>query len=535
MNNLDIDSQPDKNTKNIILQMERDIENKDKEIDLLKKELEFLKSQIINKNKKLFGQSSEQVDSSQISLFNEAEKESDLKQAEPTVEEIVYTRNKPSKNIGKKDNLSNLEIVTIDHKLSQEESTCNECNSSLVEIGKKEKDILKYIPAKLYIERHYTYSYACKSCEENTGEANIISTKSPATLLHKSMASNDILAHSICLKYMYALPLYRQENYFKMLGVNLSRQTLSNWMLSAANEFSIVYDLMKSELLKSKYIQADETTLKVIDDRGKDSKSKKYMWMYKTGGNNNSIVLYDYQPTRSSSCPKTFLGDYSGYLQTDGYNGYNKVENAKRIYCLAHIRRKYYDIVSNLDKEALKKSRAIIGFSYCEKIYSIEKELREEHGKNDDFFEIRYKERLKRTAALLDEFEHYAKVEIENALPKSPLGQALDYTQKLLPKMKTILQDGSLEVDNNAAERAIKPFVIGRKNWLFANTGRGAKSSATIYSIIETAKSYGLSVERYLVYLMNVLSDETTHREDILLEAMPWSKSLPEDLKIQTK
>ena len=529
MNN--IDNQLDNVTKNLILSMEKEIESKDKEIDTLKKELEFLKGQLINKNKKLFGQSSEQLDSNQMSLFNEAEKESDLKQAEPTIEEIVYTRNKPSKNIGKKDNLSNLEIVIIDHKLSQEESICNECNSSLVEIGKKEKDILKYVPAKLYIERHVTYSYACKSCEENTGEANIISTKAPSTLLHKSMASNDILAHSICLKYLYALPLYRQEKYFKMLDVNLSRQTLSNWMLSAANEFSVVYDLMKNKLLKSNYIQADETTLKVIDDKGRESKSKKYMWMYKTGGNNESIILYDYQLTRSSSCPKTFLGDYSGYLQTDGYTGYNKVKNAKRIYCLAHIRRKYYDIVSNLDEEALKKSRAIIGFNYVEKIYTIEKELREAYGEKDDFFEIRYKERLKRTAPLLNEFEQYVKIEIENALPKSPLGQALNYTQKLLPKMKTILQDGSLEVDNNAAERAIKPFVIGRKNWLFANTGRGAKSSATIYSIIETARSHGLSVEKYLVYLIDVLSNETTSIKD----AMPWSKSLPEDLKRQAK
>ncbi|MGL6107349.1 IS66 family transposase [Romboutsia sp.] len=545
MKNLNIDNQIDNITKNLILSMEKEIETRDKEIeskdkaiqsknkeiDILKNELEFLKTQLLNKNKKLFGQSSEQIDSNQISLFNEAEKESDLKQAEPTVEEITYTRNKPAKNIGKKDNLSNLEIVTIEHKLSEEETICSECNSSLVEIGKKEKNILKYIPAKLYIERHVTYSYACKSCEETTGQANITTTKSPATLLHKSMASNEILAHSMCLKYLYALPLYRQEKYFKMLDVNLSRQTLSNWMLGAANELGVVYDLMKKQLLESSYIQADETTLKVIDDKGRESKSKKYMWMYKTGGNEDSIILYDYQQTRSSSCPKAFLGDYLGYLQTDGYAGYNKVENAKRVYCLAHIRRKYYDIVSNLDKEALKKSRAIIGFNYCEKIYAIEKELRESYCERDDFFDIRYKERLKRTAPLLDEFEQYTKVEIENALPKSPLGQALDYTKKLLPRMKAILEDGSLEVDNNAAERAIKPFVIGRKNWLFSNTGRGARSSATIYSIIETAKSHGLSVEKYLVYLMDELSNGTASIEN----AMPWSKLLPEYLKIQSK
>lgn len=542
MDGLNLENQLDDITKNLILRMEKELESKnkeleskDKEIDYLKKELEFLKNQIINKNKKLFGKSSEQVDSQQISLFNEPEKESDLKREEPKIEEVTYTRNKPSKNKGKKDNLSNLEVVTIEHKLSQSEAICEECDSPLVEIGKKEKDILKYIPAKLYIERHVTYSYACKACEEKTDKANIITTKSPNTLLHKSMASNEILSHVICLKYLYALPLYRQENYFKMLEVNLSRQTLSNWIINASNEFNVVYNLMKKELLKSNYIQADETTLKVIDDKGKESKSKKYMWLYKTGGNKNSIILYDYQNTRSGSCPKAFLGDFSGYLQTDGYTGYNTVENAKRVYCLAHIRRKYYDIVSNLDEQALKKSRAIIGFNYCEKIYKIEKELREEYGSKENFFKIRYEERLEHIAPLLNEFINYVQVEIENALPKSPLGKALEYSQKLLPYMKTILEDGSLEVDNNAAERSIKPFVIGRKNWLFSSSKKGAVASSVIYSVIETSKSHGLIVERYLTYLMDRISNDFEINEDKLLDIMPWSKNLPDNLKIPVK
>ncbi|MEG0856278.1 MAG: IS66 family transposase [Terrisporobacter sp.] len=542
MDGIKLENQLEDGIKNLILKMEKDIkskdselESKDKEIDSLKKELEILRGQLINKNKKLFGKSSEQVDSHQITLFNEAEKECDLRKDEPTLEEITYIRKKPSQNTGKKDNLSNLEVVVIEHKLSQDKAICNECNTPLIEIGKKEKDLLKYIPAKLYIERHVTYSYACKSCEEISEEANIISTTSPKTLLHKSMASNELLAHSICLKYLYSLPLYRQENYFKMLDVKLSRQTLSNWMMGAAREFNIVYDFMRKELLKSNYIQADETTLKVIDNAGKESKSKKYMWLYKTHGDNDSIIIYDYQPTRSSSCPKAFLGDYSGYLQTDGYTGYNKVENAKRIYCLAHIRRKYYDIVSNLDKVALKKSRAIIGFNYCEEIYKVEKELREAYGEDEKFFEIRYKERVRYLAPIFDKFQKYVQVELENALPKSPLGQALQYSQKLLPYMKTILEDGSLEVDNNAAERSIKPFVIGRKNWLFCNNKKGANSSAIIYSIIETSKSNNLAVEKYLVYLMDFISSNPNPEEEYLLKVMPWSETLPEDLKLQKK
>lgn len=162
------------------------------------------------------------------------------------------------------------------------------------------------------------------------------------------------------------MPLYRQETYFDMLGVSLSRQTLSNWIIGVAKEFEPVYNAMKEELLKSHYVQADETTVVVVDSKGEDSKAKKYMWLYNTGEFNNPIILYDYQKTRSSSCPREFLKGFSGILQTDGYAGYNHVENIKHLYCLAHIRRKYFEIISNLEGEALTNSRAVIGFNFCE-------------------------------------------------------------------------------------------------------------------------------------------------------------------------
>lgn len=533
MDGLNLENQLDENTKLLISKMEKELEFKDKEINDLKNELAYLKGQILNKNRKIFGQSSEQVDSNQISIFDEAEKNSDTKAVEPTIEEIVYKRTQPSKNIGKKDNLANLEKVVIEHKIKESEEICNECNSPLVVIGSKSKEILKYIPAKLYIEEHVTYSYACKPCEAENGDANIITTKAPNTILHKSMASNELVAHVINMKYQHAMPLYRQETYYKMLGANLSRQTLSNWIIGTATAVEPIYDIMKEELLKTHYIQADETTLQVIDDNGKDSKSKKYMWLYKTGVSKDPIILYDYQKTRASSCPKEFLKGFSGYLQTDGYSGYNKVENIKRLYCLAHIRRKFHEIIVNLDAEALKKSRAIIGFNYCEKLYKIEKDLREAYSKDDDYYEKRYKIRLQKSAPILNEFKEYVERELRDALPKSPLGRALEYTKKLLPDMKTLLEDGSLEIDNNGSERAIKPFVIGRKNWLFSNTAKGARASASIYSIIETAKVNGLIVEKYLVYLLDVLSNSENKNKELLLDIMPWSKKLPKELKIQ--
>ena len=541
MNHKIITNDLDENTKLLIEKMEAEINKKDKqlnskdrEIQNLKNELDYLKAVIANKNKKIFGSSSEKVDPNQLSLFNEAEKHSDSKVEEPTLEEITYKRAKKNNTTGKKDNLANLERKVIEHKLEGDDLKCKTCGEELVEIGvKSKKEIIKYVPAKLIIEEHIMYSYACKSCEKETGESNIISTESPKTIFYNSMASNELIAHTITLKYQHAMPLYRQQSYFDMMGATLSRQTLCNWTMSASKALEPIYNYMKEDLLKRNYIHADETTLKVINDNGKDSNSKKYMWLYMSQTNNKPVILYDYQSTRSSSCPRKFLGNYSGYLQTDGYSGYNSVSGATRIYCLAHIRRKFHEIISNLDKEALKESRAIIGFNYCEQIYKLEKELREKYSSDPNYYDIRYKERNEKLAVILENFLEYIDKEIPAALPRSPLGKALDYAKKHVPSLKNVLLDGSLEVDNNAAEREIKPFVIGRKNFLFANTAKGATASSYLYSIIETAKANNLVIERYLVYLFdNLINIDITDSES-LENLMPWSNQIPDNLKIK--
>ncbi len=202
---------------------------------------------------------------------------------------------------------------------------------------------------------------------------------------------------------------------------------------------------------------------------------------------------------------------------------------------MAHIRRKFYEIIENLNDEALKKSRALIGFNYCEQIYKIEKDIREQYSSSDDYYDDRHRIRLEKSAPILKEFQKYVDTEIQNALPQSALGKALKYTQNLLPYMNTYLTDGILEIDNNAAERAVKDFVIGRKNWLFSNTPRGARSSAIIYSIIETAKANGLAVEKYLIYLFNELSKSEFRDMDLLKKYMPCSLNLPDSLYLKSE
>lgn len=511
--------------------LKQELELKNKEIEDLKNRLAFLENQIINKNRKLFGKSSEQIDQNQLNFFNEAEQNSNSKISEPTVEEITYKRNKPSKKGTMKDNLSNLEVVEIEHKLDDSENKCDICNEPMEIIGTKEKDILVYEPVKIYIERHITYTYACKKCEQESGEANIITTEAPKNLITKSMASNALLAYIISQKYELAVPLYRQEKHLESLGVCLSRQTMSNWIIACADKLDFVYAKFREKLLESSYIQSDETTLKVINLKGDESRSKTYMWLYKTQASNEAIVLYDYQKTRSSSCPKNFLDGFNGYLQTDGYKGYNSVKNAIHIYCLAHIRRKFFEIIEPLlkDKKALERSRALIGFNYCEQIYKLEKEIKKQYGDSNNFYEERFKIRLKELKPILDEFSSFVNKEIENATLKYQ--KALEYAQELLPNMYFILEDGRLEVDNNGAERAIKPFVIGRKNWLFSKNPKGAHASAILYSIIETAKANNLIAERYLKYLfdkMTGIDDFSKFKFDPL---MPWSSEIPDYIK----
>lgn len=437
----------DDKTKVIISKMEKVIKDKDSEIKTknaeiedLKNQLAFLKGQILNKNRKIFGQSSEQASGDQLSFFNEAEKDSDSKISEPDIETVTYSRKKAVSHNGKKDNTANLKRVVIEHKLDDSKKVCDKCGNQLSFIGTKKKELLKYKPAEIYIEEHITEVWACKNCEAEADKANIISADSPKTFLHKSMASNELAAHVITMKYLHSMPLTRMETYFQMMDVRLSKQTLSNWIVNSASELECVYNCMKQNLLKSSYAHADETPVKVIDSKGKEYKSKHYMWVYVSDKEDSHLILYDYQKTRSSSCPIKFLEDFSGYLQTDGYSGYNKVENVKRLYCLAHIRRKIFDIVTELHGEALKHSRAIIGFNYCEQLYYIEKDIREQYSGSDDYYNDRHRIRLEKSLPIFNKFQKYVDTEIPDPLLASALGKALNYTQKLLPNMKLSIQ-----------------------------------------------------------------------------------------------
>lgn len=507
-------------------------------VEFLEKENQKLKDFILNVKKTIYGKKTEKAEYTQLNIFNEAEFNTDGEK-EPTIEEIVsYKRKKKSqegKNKIKNDNYSKLEKVYVNYEVA--DKNCPICNGKCECIGKVESEKLKYQAEKLYIEVSVQEAVACENkCEDETGKTIIKKAEKPESFLPKSIASNEFLAHIIASKYLYAMPLYRQEYYFENHDINISRQTLSNWIINAGKEFEGFYEYLKSELLKREYIQADETTVTMIDKKAKESSKKTYMWLYQSGEMDNKVVIFEHQKTRASINPVNFLRDYKFFLQTDGYTGYDKVESAIRIYCMAHIRRKFIEIASNLTDEQKKNSVAVKVIGYIEAIYKVEKEAKKRYEDDnqmntEDFYKYRKNSRIEKSLPVFKELNSYINKELEFVLPQSNLGKAMIYAQKHLPSIKHIFNDGRLEVDNNSAERSIKSFIIGRKNFLFIVSKNGAKASSVLYSILITAKSNNLNPEKYIIWLMENLTLKRSSLSNNFEDLLPWSNSIPDDIK----
>ncbi|NRF96336.1 IS66 family transposase, partial [Paenibacillus frigoriresistens] len=312
-----------------------------------------------------------------------------------------------------------------------------------------------------------------------------------------SLASSSIMAYIMSQKYVESMPLYRQEQQFARFGVLLSRQTLANWMIYGADKWlSLLQRRMHEHLLDQDILHADETTLQVLQEPGRAAETKSYLWLYRTGRQGPPIVVYDYQKTRAGEHPRDFLSGFSGYLHVDGYAGYNKVADVTLIGCWAHARRKFDESLKALPNSKPKVSVAAQeGLDFCNRLFAIERDLK--NSTRDE----RYAARLERSRPVLDAFSAWLHKHKPRILPKSAFGQAITYCLNQWEKLEAFMKDGRLEIDNNRSERSIKPFVIGRKNWMFSNTPRGAKASATIYSIIETAKENSLNPLLYLTYL----------------------------------
>jgi transposase len=491
-------------------------------IGTLEAEITRLSELIRLANKARFGASSEKacyILDEQISLFNEAEALADESAPEPVIVEKHSRKKKRTKEELSKE----LPVQESVMEIPENERICGICECDLHPIGKSlVRRELNIIPAKAFVAEIYQTSYACSDCEKETDEANIVKAPVPVPVIKRGLASPSSAAHVFYQKYVNAMPLHRQEKDWANFGVKISRATLANWVIYIAiNWLAPLWIQMKARLLESAYILADETVIQVLKEPGKTPQSESRMWVYATGsGCGPPIILFEYQPTRGGEHPKKFLeGTKPGfYLHTDGYAGYNGVTGAVHCGCLAHLRRKFSD---SLPKTAQKDSKACEGLAFCQKLFKLEEEWANLSP------EDRLSQRHERSKPVLDEF--FAWLETVKPLGGCKLAEAVTYARNQRKPLSAFLLDGRIEISTNRVENAIRPFAVGRKNFLFADTVNGAKASAIAYSIIETARANGLNPYQYLLHLFSELPSVLTADPDAdLTKFFPWAESVQE-------
>ncbi len=417
-----------------------------------------------------------------------------------------------------------LPVEEVYYTLAEDETTCPKCEGSLHEMKTEVRKELKIIPAQVKVVHHIRQVYACRKCDQESIEGTIVTAPMPKPLMSGSMVSPSLLAFIMERKYNQHLPLYRQEKAFENFGIDISRQNMATWMVHGANTWlRLLYERMHVLLKNELVIHADESPLKVIDEK---NKAKGYMWLYASAKTAmHPMFLYDYQPSRSQKNPKKFLEGFSGYLQTDGYSGYNAVKNVTQIGCLAHARRKFNDALKALPEDAeVSRTRSSEGLKFCNQIYHYEKQY------TDLTSDQRFERRKQEVQPILDVFKSWLEEQKRSTLPKSKLGEAVKYCINQWDKLISFMLDGHIAVDNNLAERAIKPFVIGRKNYLFSKSPKGAQASAISYSVIETAKVSNLNPFLYLTYLFEQLPNIDITDDSALDALLPWSEFIPEEI-----
>ena len=473
-----------------------------------------------------FGASSEKEEvSGQLGLFDEVENTADPKHPEPKLEEINYKRRKRT---GKReDDLSALPVEVREYTLPESERICPDCGGALHAMSQNIRKELEIIPAQVKVIEHRQEVYSCRHCENHNDHVPIINAPAPEPIIKGSLASPSLIAHITNQKYVMHVPLYRQEKAFEREGIPLSRQTMANWIITVALQWLIlIYNLMDKELLLYEVLHADETTCQVLHESGKKANTNSYMWLYRTSGDaDHPIILYEYQPTRSSTHPKKFLDGWSGYLHADGYPGYHNLPPGITVVgCWVHLRRKFLDAYKALGKDAKPQSIIPEAISRIGALFDLEEKWKD-LGPDE-----RQKLRLKESKPLAEAF--FVWVDSLNTLPQSSLGKAVTYAKEQRRWLMNFYLDGRLELSNNRIENSVRPFAVGRRNWLFFNTKKGAEASAIIYSIIETAKANGLVPYEYLKFLFETIPNTALSQLPSLL---PWGEAVPDRCRMPVK
>ena len=517
----------------LLLQQQEQLEAITKELHASNEKMQLLMEQVILGKQNRFGRSSEKMeDTSQICFqevdgtivfFNEAEAVYDLNEKES--DELELKSPKQPKRKGKKESdLSGLTVRRIDHYLSEEELEIEFGVNGWKQLPDAISKKYHFAPARVEVEEHHIGVYASKTDE------HMVKADHPKALLHGSLVSPSLGAAIINGKYVNAVPLYRLEQEFQRYGLQITRQNMANWCIRLAEEYlSILYDHLHEELYFYHVIQADETPVLVNHD-GRKAGSKSWMWVYRSGHlyQDRQIVLYEYQQTRNASHPREFLKGYDGICVTDGYQVYHTLEKELEELtiagCWVHCRRRFDEALKLIPKPSQKESNAFLLMKQIQAIY------REEGKLNDLSSDERLKQRQAVIKPLVDAFFAYLKT--INVSKKDKFGDAVRYARNQEKYLRVFLTDGDVPIDNNASERAIRGFCIGKKNWQMIDTIHGAKSSAMIYSIVETAKANNLKPFDYVQHLLEEIPKHMNDKDCSFLEdLLPWSEKLPAGIR----
>ena len=498
-------------------------ENQQQKNQLLK--MQSLNEQLVNLRRRTFGRSSEKVqyvDGEQLDFFNEAETCSDAGAPEPgkTTPVKAHTRKEKRTKAELTDGLEHKKVLC---ELPEDQQLCARCGNKMVRIGEKYlRSELIIIPAQVSVVDYYAASYKCVHCEQETGESYILQAQAPVPVMKKSMAAPSTVAYVMQEKFEKGVPLYRQEQYWKGQGVELRRSTMANWIIRSSRWFIPLWNLLRKEMLQQSIVNADETRCHVHKEDGRESKQMSQMWVYCSP--EKKIALYQYHPSRKGQVAKEMLGDFSGYLQTDGYSGYHCLDRVTHVGCWAHARRKWVDCF--VDGKPVAGSKSETAFQLIEQMFQLEQTW------EDTAPEERRRLRSEKLKPILDRYwEYLASFE---AAEGTALYKAQNYSLNQKQALDAVLLDGRLELTNNLAERTVKPFVMARRNFLFCDTAKGADASALCFSVIETAKRNGLDPFGYLMFLLQELPKlGPDPAEEQLLPLLPWSPDLPGYCKIK--
>jgi len=468
-----------------------------------------------------FAARSEKLSPDQIRLFDEAEADAVATAAEDDEgdQDAVTIPAHRRRKAGRRSLPETLPRVDVVHDLPEEERYCPHDGRVLNEIGEVTSEQLDIIPAQVRVLRHVRKHYAC-DCGRCIKTAPL-----PPQPIPKSNASPGLLAHISVSKYQDALPLHRQETILQRIGVDIPRATLASWMIRAGTLAQPLINLLRDRLLAYDILQMDETTVQVLKEAGKTAQSRSYLWLQRGGPPDQPVVLFDYDPGRGQAVPLRLLEGFAGYLQTDGYDGYNAVCAANglaHIGCWAHARRKFHEAVKAQGKRASGKGpstrtgKAQQGLALIQQLYRVETESKSLSP------QARFALRQAKAAPILHRLRDWLDKSLPQVPPTTATGKALQYLHNEWEKLTVYLQDGRLAIDNNGAENAIRPFVLGRKNWLFSDSVAGVKASANLYSLIETAKANGLEPYTYLRHVYEQLprADSVEAIEALL----PWHR-----------